>query len=147
MNGSHYKIDIIISGTVQPTTTTTRKSHTSYILIFWKIKSFMWVYTKYIFFDWNSKNFHCSAAVIIKCSAKAKLPRSAGSFFLCMMKKIIFNFKILDSNYTAGTGRPCTYLCILIHTYVYVRYTFFVKSQHSKNFIWPSFLGFRPFNR
>ena len=93
MNGSHYKIDIIISGTVQPTTTTT-KSHTSYILIFWKIKSFMWVYsTKYIFFDWNSKNFHCSAAVIIKCSAKAKLPRSAGSFFLCMMKKNYFQFQ------------------------------------------------------
>ena len=52
-----------------------------------------YVYTKYIFFDWNSKNFHCSAAVIIKCSAKAKLPRSAGSFFLCMMKKNYFQFQ------------------------------------------------------
>ena len=28
----------------------------------------------------------------------------------------------------------------------YLRYTFFVKSQHSLKFVWPLFLGFRPFN-
>ena len=26
------------------------------------------------------------------------------------------------------------------------KYTFFVKSQHSKKFVWPLFLSFRPFN-
>ena len=30
-----------------------------------------------------------------------------------------------------------------LHAYYYIRYTFFVKSQHSKMFVWLLFLGFR----
>ena len=30
---------------------------------------------------------------------------------------------------------------------MYLRFTFFVKSQHSKKFVWPLFLSFRPFHR
>ena len=35
---------------------------------------------------------------------------------------------------------------IKLEKILYLKNTFFVKSQHSEKFVWPLFLSFRPFN-
>ena len=40
-----------------------------------------------------------------------------------------------------------THIKVNITKYILGRYNFFVKSQHSKKFVWPLFSGYRLFNR
>ena len=76
-------------------------------------------------FTWNSKIFHCSsAAVIIKCGANAKSPRSNGLPLLLHDKKNLFNFKILDSNYAAEADHA--HMHFDSYTYVLYSYTYSV---------------------
>ena len=71
-------------------------------------------------FTWNSKKFHCSsAAVIIKCGANAKSPRSNGLLLLLHDKKI---FSI--SKYWTATMQQADHAHMHFDSYTYVLYSY-----------------------